>query len=145
MENITEKVIEKAKKAKTCEELIELAKGEGVEISAEEAKYYLELLNPKTGELSDDELDDVSGGACKSRKSKKTVVTAAVPCFTGQYINNRDIITNSAGNMVSDELIVKDNEALRRFWSSMCAGKENRCGTCQHLKFEGGVGVCGVS
>ncbi len=63
MENkLTEELLEKAKQAKTPEELAALAKENGQELTAEEAKAYFAMLNPKTGELSDDELDDVAGG-----------------------------------------------------------------------------------
>ena len=57
-------LIAKAKEAKTAEELMALAKESGEEITEESAKAYFDLLNPKTGELSDEELDNVSGGAC---------------------------------------------------------------------------------
>ena len=59
-------LIAKAKEAKTAEELMALAKESGEEITEERAKAYFDLLNPKTGELSDDELDNVSGGGCYS-------------------------------------------------------------------------------
>ena len=52
----------KAKSAKTPEELIEIAKENDVEMTEESAKAYFDLLHPKTGEMSDDELDNVSGG-----------------------------------------------------------------------------------
>ena len=48
-------LIAKAKEAKTAEELMALAKESGEEITEESAKAYFDLLNPKTGELSDDE------------------------------------------------------------------------------------------
>ena len=57
-------LIAKAKKSKTAEELMALAKESGEEITEESAKAYFDLLNPKTGELSDDELDNVAGGGC---------------------------------------------------------------------------------
>ena len=57
-------LLAKAKEAKTSEELIALAKENGAELTAESAKTYFDLLHPKTGELSDDELDNVSGGGC---------------------------------------------------------------------------------
>ena len=58
---ISKELIEKAKQAKTVEERVELAKTENIEMTAEEAaKYFAELH--KTGELSDEELDNVSGG-----------------------------------------------------------------------------------
>ena len=58
-----EHLIQKAKEAKSADELIAIAKENGVELSAEEAKNYFEQLNTSR-ELSDDELDNVSGGAC---------------------------------------------------------------------------------
>ena len=68
MENkFTPELIEKAKSAKTPEELMALAKENGMELTEESAKAYFEQLNPKTGELADEELDNVSGGACYDR------------------------------------------------------------------------------
>ena len=65
MENkFTPELIEKAKSAKTPEELMALAKENGMELTEESAKAYFEQLNPKTGELSDDELNNVAGGGC---------------------------------------------------------------------------------
>ena len=55
-------LIAKAKEAKTPDELLTLAKENGTELTAESAKMYFDLLHPQTGELSDDELDNVSGG-----------------------------------------------------------------------------------
>ena len=63
MEMNTE-LIAMAKKAKTPEELMDLAKENGIEMTEEIATTYFEQLNPKTGELSDDELDNVAGGGC---------------------------------------------------------------------------------
>ena len=60
----TPELIEKAKSAKTPEELMALAKENGMELTEESAKAYFEQLNPKTGELADEELDNVSGGGC---------------------------------------------------------------------------------
>ena len=57
----TDEMLEKAKTAKTAEELLEMAKAENIEISAEEAAKAFAELN-KTGELSDEELDNVAGG-----------------------------------------------------------------------------------
>ena len=59
--NISKELLEKAKTAKTAEELLAMEKAENIEMTAEEAaKYFAELH--KTGELSDEELDNVSGG-----------------------------------------------------------------------------------
>ena len=64
MKNFNAEMIEKAKTVKSAEELLELAKVNGVEMTADEAKTYFAQLNPKSGELDDDDLDAVAGGAC---------------------------------------------------------------------------------
>ena len=55
-------LLAKAKEAKTPDELMSLAKENGVELTEESAAAYFDRLNPKAGELSDSELDNVSGG-----------------------------------------------------------------------------------
>ena len=65
MKSLTPEMIEKAKAAKSAEELLAIAKENGVEVTADEAKTYFAQLNPKAGELDDDELDNVAGGACQ--------------------------------------------------------------------------------
>ena len=61
MNNLTPELIAKAKAAKNTEELLELAKENGVELSEEEAKTCFEQLHANV-EVSDDELEAVSGG-----------------------------------------------------------------------------------
>ena len=61
MNNLTPELIAKAKAAKNTEELLELAKENGVELSEEEAKTCFEQLHANS-EVSDDELEAVSGG-----------------------------------------------------------------------------------
>ncbi len=60
--NLNEGMLEKAKTAKTLEEFTAVAKENGVELTNDEAETYFAQLNPKTGELNDDELDNVAGG-----------------------------------------------------------------------------------
>ena len=64
---LSEELIAKAKGTKTPEELAALAKESSTDLTEEEAKAYFEQLHPKTGELSDDELDNVAGGGCYGR------------------------------------------------------------------------------
>ena len=64
MENVSEKLIERAKTAKSPEELLQIAQENGVEMTADGAATYFAQLGPKSGELDDDELDNVAGGAC---------------------------------------------------------------------------------
>lgn len=68
---LTREMMEKAKTAKSMQELLEMAKAENIELSAEEAaRYFAELQ--KTGELSDDELDNVAGGCGDDSESEET-------------------------------------------------------------------------
>ena len=67
--NISKELIEKAIQAKTAEELLAMAKAENIELSAEQAAKAFAELN-KTGELSDEELDNVAGG-CEGGASPK--------------------------------------------------------------------------
>ena len=60
-------LIAKAKETNTVEELMTLAKENGIRLTEEEAKTYFAKLHPATGELSDDELDNVAGGGCYAR------------------------------------------------------------------------------
>ena len=72
MKNLTFEMVEKAKTAKSAEELWAIAKAEGEEITLKEAETYFAQLNPKSGELDDDELDAVAGGktGCNTAKAE---------------------------------------------------------------------------
>ena len=146
MKNLTPELMEKARTAKTTDELLALAKENGIEMTAEEAGIFFAQLNPASGELSDDELDNVAGGGCKT-SSGQTVVSCGKQCFTGEFLNNwyRD----SDANLCS---VRKDNVALRKLWYGNCNNLvtdlcqlEELCGNCQHLEFKAGTGYCGKS
>lgn len=62
MENLYQELIEKAKQAKSVKELLALAKENGMEMTEEQANAYYAQLSPKSGELADDELENVAGG-----------------------------------------------------------------------------------
>ena len=64
MKNFNAEMIEKAKAAKSAEELFELAKAEGIDITEDEARKYFEQIN--LPDLDDELLDMVSGGAIVS-------------------------------------------------------------------------------
>ncbi|MBO7048391.1 MAG: hypothetical protein J6W62_05730 [Spirochaetia bacterium] len=59
---ITKEMLEKAAKCKTADELIALAKSEGVDLTKNEAVAYLEEL--QNVELDEKALDKVAGGGC---------------------------------------------------------------------------------
>ena len=59
-----EELIQKAKEAKSAEELLALARENSIELTEEQAKACFARLHPAAGELTDDELDAVAGGGC---------------------------------------------------------------------------------
>ena len=137
---MNEEMIAKAKEAKSVEELIALAKENGIELNEEDAKMYFEQFNAKKGELSDDELDAVAGGGCETKVDGKeyTVVTAPCKCFTGQYLSNFKI-----GYTTVETTVRHDNAVLRYGWfpgPNSC--NDGKCGSCAHLGFKGGIGYC---
>ena len=69
---ISKELLEKAKTATSVEELLEKASAEGVELSAGQAAKAFSGLH-KMGELSDEELDNVSGG-CGGRTTCAGVI-----------------------------------------------------------------------
>ena len=71
MKNFNIEMIEKAKAVKSAEELLELAKANGVEMTADEAATYFAQLGPKSVELNDDDLDAVAGGGCNDDKRQR--------------------------------------------------------------------------
>ena len=64
---ITKEMVEKAVKCETADELIALAKTEGVELTKAEAEAYLDEL--QNVELDNAALDKVAGGSCYSELS----------------------------------------------------------------------------
>ena len=138
MKNFNTEMIEKAKAAKSAEELLEIAKANGVEMTADEATTCFAQLNPKSGELDDDDLENVAGGACRSNSSGRTVVSSVCKCFNGQF--EHVCVNPSAGDYT---LRRTDNAGLRKTWAEFAYGYDRRCGVCYHLEFDGGIGVCG--
>ncbi len=60
---MTNETLQKAKECKSAEELLALAKENGIEMTAEEAAGKFAAIN-NVGELSDDELENAAGGGC---------------------------------------------------------------------------------
>ncbi len=71
---MTNEMIQKAKECKSAEELLALAKENGVEMTAEEAEAYLAELGTE-GEMSDDELENAAGGGCHNKEGRLVVTT----------------------------------------------------------------------
>lgn len=75
--DMTQEMLQKAKKAENSAALLALAKENGIELTQEEADAAFAQLH-KTGELSDDELENVTGGGC--RKNGHLVVSIGYRC-----------------------------------------------------------------
>ena len=91
---LTREMMEKAKTAKSMQELLEMAKAENIELSAEEAEKAFEKLN-KSGELSDDELDNVSAGCYESGDTPKFSVGQHVGVCAGRGLAPARILSFS--------------------------------------------------
>ena len=65
----TDEMLEKAKTAKSAEELLAMAKAENIELTEKQAAKAFAEFN-KTGELSDEELDNVAGGCDEFKETK---------------------------------------------------------------------------
>ena len=124
-------MIAKGAQAQSAQELKELAAKEDWQMSDEEAASYFEELKEltsekKTGELNDDELDNVSGGGCY--KGKRLVVTTMHSCMEWSCK------CGNPSNMTPAELVnLARCPKCRR-------GKT--CGNCKYCSYEKGLWLC---
>lgn len=97
MENkLTTELIEKARSAKTPEEMMNLAAENGFALTEEEAKAYFSKLHPASEELSDDELGNVSGGCgggYDSDRPKPRFAVGEIVLYIHSYLPRGDRIT----------------------------------------------------
>ena len=115
-------LLEKAKAAKTPEEIQAIAKENGIEdFSLESAKAYYEQLH-KEGELSDEELDNVAGGACYTDDGRM-VTTIANFCEDGHRCKK------CGRNFI--------HEGHAPDWF-----EGPNCKDCKHMSYEKGLWLC---
>ncbi len=126
MKNFTPEMIEKAKAAKTAEELLALAKENNVEMTEESAKAYYEQIH-KTGELADDELDNVAGGGCyHDGQLVVTVGTIACDHFRCEHCGSEKAAIGTMHTcLYGGRLMRADN-----------------CGNCISCKYIDGLWLC---
>ena len=126
------KLLEKAKEAKSAEDLIALANENGAVLTAEEAKTYFAQLNAKTGELSDDELDNVSGGGCYAADGR-LVVTVGYWCENfGCKLCGGDGTTVHGGGGSEPGIVI----------CASCGNIGVCCDNCRYCSYEGGAWLC---
>jgi predicted ribosomally synthesized peptide with nif11-like leader len=107
----TNEQIEAAKAAKSPEELVAMAKEQGVEITAEQAKAF---LTPPIGEISDEELANVAGGGCGGNTSDDF--------WKCPKCGSRDIVSSDGSTMIG---IIKYGPDLIRT-NTLCNACQNR-------------------
>ena len=141
MNKFASALIEMAKMAKSVEELLALAKENHFEMTPEEAATYFAQLNPINGEIGDEELDNVSGGAtCKADDGRTyTTVTSGLKCFNGQFLTGATVEGTIVTIYNND---ISDNE-LRITWALF--SQDGQCGRCKYLAFDGATGYCAKS
>lgn len=118
MENINNELLEKAKQAKSVEELLALAKENGAELTDEQAKaYYAQLTT--SGEIADDELENVAGGGCHSGDGR-LVITQYYSCSNYE---------------------IKDSD-MKEFLQEYYGEYKSFCQNCKHHTVENGLWLC---
>ena len=126
------KLLEKAKAAKSVAELLDIAKENNIELSEEQAKTYFAQLSPNNGELSDEELDNVSGGGCHAADGR-LVVTVGYYCeHFGCKVCGGDGTTVRGGGGSEPGLVV----------CAHCGDIGVCCNYCRYCSFEGGAWLC---
>lgn len=80
---MNKELLAKAKTAKSPEELLALADENGINLTEEKAKEYFRQLCTQSDEISDDELDNVSGGCGggDERPQPRYAVGQTVACY----------------------------------------------------------------
>ncbi len=120
----SKELLEQAKKASSAEELLAFAKENGVELTKEEADAYFAQIN-KSGELSDEELDNVAGGGCHN-KDGRLVVTVWSSCddFTCIKCGRKN---------TGDHFHIIDGYRTNYM---------QQCQFCKYMSYEGGLWLC---
>ena len=141
-----EEMIIKAREAKSADEILALAKENGMDLTEESAKAYFEHLN-KTCELSDTELENVSGGGCYT-SGGKLIVTCGHSCEHWTCIScgcglTRITVRNKDFPYGHEHAYHQD------YWhysTGYCKYKGSdddlTCKNCKYYDYEGGVFVC---
>ena len=128
-----EEMILKAKEAKSAEELLAIAKENGLELCLEDAEAYIKM-NAEKGELSDNELDGVTGGAAYTLTGGYLIVTNFHEC-------DRWICDECGGTSFKWMTV---NE--RTDWVHKCSGHPHGCGkgcaTCHYMEYRFPFQVC---
>ena len=126
MSNYTPQQLEAAKAAKSPEELVAMAKSEGVELTHEQAEGF---INQRQGELADEELDNVAGGGCYNDGWLVVTVGTIKSCFECKQCGGSNTFPGSFETPFHQ-----------------CKGKHNSvnacCNTCKWISYERALWLC---
>lgn len=102
----TKELMEKAKNAQTIQELEALAKAENVELAPGEAEAFFAQLH-QTGELSDEELENVSGGGCaKGTESPYKVGEEVLVKYYDEWLDGKILHVQERGFTSWHEVLI---------------------------------------
>ncbi|MGN0483431.1 MAG: hypothetical protein ACI4HI_07750 [Lachnospiraceae bacterium] len=95
-QEISKDILAKAKQTGSVEELLALAKENELELTQEQAEEYFVKLH-QTGELADDELDNVAGGGCSFECEKCGSKRLSLTSFTYHCMDCGHVGRHSGG------------------------------------------------
>ena len=134
----TEEQMKKFSEAKSVEEVIAFAKEDGIEASEEEIKKYYNATHiaarGEEGELSDDELDNVAGGACYGSDGR-LVVSCGYWCSNWTHYQCGGTLEELSGSNIL--LCSKCRRHRDGFLDSLGC-----CATCDSCTVESGTWYC---
>ena len=127
---MNQELLEKAKEAKSAEELLSLAKENGVELTKDEAEEYFAQMH-QSGELSDEELDNVAGGGCH-KKDGRLIVTVDYGCdqWACSICGSKRIFESQVYGRMHH---CSNGNSVRH---------PGACSTCKFMSYEGGMWLC---
>ena len=112
-----------------------LAKENGMEMTEESAAAYFEVTH-KTGELSDEELNNVAGGWCYHDGKPVVTIGEQRECFHCKHVIPPYGFCNAT----------RAESYMTVFgWKHKCNHDEERysnCGECKYCSHEGGLWLC---
>lgn len=128
--------MEKAKQAKSADELLTIAKENGMEMTEEEAKAYYAQLHPVSGEIADDELENVSGGGCAAMgiaTSHENLVNVGAKVRLHWTENLSNSYSSKCSQCKSNDIFILVEKG-EPFWKFQCS----ECGTI-HTFYASGI------
>ena len=130
-----EELILKAKGAKSADDILAIAKDNGLDVSREDAEMYIQM-NRESGELSDEVLDSVTGGAAYTLRGGYLIVTNFHEC-------DRWKCDECGGNDIRYTRVASESGWA---WAHKCGGHPNgcdkSCATCEYMKYRFPFQIC---